>query len=87
MPAPYNERQALERERGELPGQLATYQGDLDATAPGHKARREGWRGRFGGFRSGWLKLRRGWLEARCLPHPTTHNRGAHGLSLLAQTA
>ncbi len=35
MPAPYNERQALERERGELPGQLATYQGDLDATAPG----------------------------------------------------
>jgi hypothetical protein len=41
MPAPNNERQALERERGELPDQLATYQSELDATAPEHKERRE----------------------------------------------
>ncbi len=32
MPTPHNERQALERERVELPGQLATYQAELDAT-------------------------------------------------------
>jgi hypothetical protein len=36
MPAPTNERQALEREREELPGQIATYQAELDATLPGH---------------------------------------------------
>lgn len=41
MPAPNNERQALERERGELPEQLATYQSELDATAAEHKDRRE----------------------------------------------
>jgi hypothetical protein len=41
MPAPNNGRQALERERGELPDQLATYQSELDATAPEHKTRRE----------------------------------------------
>ena len=41
MPAPTNEQQALERERVELPDQLAALQAKLDATAPGHKARRE----------------------------------------------
>ena len=41
MPAPTNERQALERERTELPGQLAAHQRKLDATPPEHKARRE----------------------------------------------
>ncbi len=41
MPAPTNERQALERERADLPRQLAAYQGDPDATAPEHTARRE----------------------------------------------
>jgi chromatin segregation and condensation protein Rec8/ScpA/Scc1 (kleisin family) len=41
MPAPHNERQALEREHGELPDQLATYQRELEATAPEHKERRE----------------------------------------------
>jgi hypothetical protein len=41
MPAPINERQALERDRRELPDQLATYQRELDATAPEQKARRE----------------------------------------------
>jgi len=40
MSAPTNERQSLERESGELPGQLAAHQGELDATAPGHKVRR-----------------------------------------------
>jgi len=29
MPAPINERQALERERAELPGQIAAYQREL----------------------------------------------------------
>jgi hypothetical protein len=41
IPAPTNERQALEREREELPGQIATYQAELDATLRGHTARRE----------------------------------------------
>ncbi len=41
MPAPHDERQALERERAELPGQMATYQAELDATAPEHTTRRE----------------------------------------------
>ena len=41
IPAPTNERQALEREREELPGQIATYQAELDATLPGHTARHE----------------------------------------------
>ncbi len=41
MPAPTNERQSLERERAELPGQLAAHQRKLDATPPEHKARRE----------------------------------------------
>jgi hypothetical protein len=41
MPAPHDERQALERERGELPGQLATFQSELEATAPEQKTRRE----------------------------------------------
>jgi len=39
MPAPHNERQALERE--ELPDQVATYQRELEATPPENKARRE----------------------------------------------
>jgi len=41
MPAPHNERQALERERKELPDQVATYQRELEATPPENKARRE----------------------------------------------
>jgi len=41
MPASTNERQALERERAELPGQLAAHQAQLDATPPENKARRE----------------------------------------------
>jgi hypothetical protein len=36
-----NERQALEKEWADLPGQLATYQTELDATAPEHTARRD----------------------------------------------
>jgi hypothetical protein len=45
MPAPTNERQSLERERAELPSQIAAYESELEATPPGHKARREmlGW--------------------------------------------
>jgi len=41
MPAPFNERQALERERAELPGQLARYQRELDATPQEQRERRE----------------------------------------------
>jgi hypothetical protein len=41
MPAPHNKRQALERERGELQGRIATYQRELDTTLPAQKARRE----------------------------------------------
>jgi hypothetical protein len=41
MPAPTNERQALEREPAKLPGQIAAYQRELDATPAEHKARRE----------------------------------------------
>jgi len=41
MPAPTNERQSLERERAELPEQIAAYQRELDATPSENKARRE----------------------------------------------
>jgi hypothetical protein len=41
MPRPLSERQAFERERAELPSQLAAHQRKLDATPPEHKARRE----------------------------------------------
>ena len=41
MPTSHNERQALERERATLPGQLAIYQRELDATTPEENARRE----------------------------------------------
>jgi septal ring factor EnvC (AmiA/AmiB activator) len=41
MPAPTNERQALERERAELPTHLANYQRELDATPQEHRERRE----------------------------------------------
>jgi hypothetical protein len=32
MPRPFNERQALEQERAELPEQIAAYQQELDIT-------------------------------------------------------
>ena len=41
MPPPTNERQRLERERAELPGQIAAYQRDLAATPPENRGRRE----------------------------------------------
>ncbi len=41
MPTSHNGRQELERERADLPSQLATYQRELDDTAPEHTARRE----------------------------------------------
>jgi hypothetical protein len=43
MPAPHSERQALERERAELPSQIAVYLRELTETseAPEHRARRE----------------------------------------------
>lgn len=41
MPRPRNERQALEQERQELATQLANYQGELDATLPEQRERRE----------------------------------------------
>ena len=41
MPRPRNERQALERERAELPGQIVATLAALAATPLSHKARRE----------------------------------------------
>jgi chromosome segregation ATPase len=41
MPAPINERQALERERDELPAQITNYQRELDATPVDAQERRE----------------------------------------------
>jgi chromosome segregation ATPase len=41
MPAPTNERQALERERAELPGQIIAAQDELAATLAENRARRE----------------------------------------------
>ena len=41
MPAPTNERQALERERHELPAHVVNYQRELDATPQENRERRE----------------------------------------------
>ena len=41
MPAPTNERQALERERDELPAHVTNYQRELDATPQENRERRE----------------------------------------------
>jgi hypothetical protein len=41
MPASNNERQALEQERVELPGQIIAHQAKLAATPAENKARRE----------------------------------------------
>jgi hypothetical protein len=41
MPRPTNERQALERERTELPAHVANYQRELDATPQEQKESRE----------------------------------------------
>ncbi len=41
MPRPRNERQSLEEERAELPGQIAAYQRELGAMPPENKAQRE----------------------------------------------
>jgi hypothetical protein len=48
MPAPTNERQSLERERADLPSQIAAYEAELDATPPEDTVRRE-MRAYFGG--------------------------------------
>jgi hypothetical protein len=41
MPASTNERQALERERADLPAHVANYQRELDATPQENRDRRE----------------------------------------------
>jgi hypothetical protein len=41
MPRPLSERQSLEQERAELPGQIAAYQRELDATPVQNRGRRE----------------------------------------------
>jgi len=41
MPAPTNERQALEWERHELPARVANYERELDATPQENRERRE----------------------------------------------
>jgi hypothetical protein len=65
IPVPTNERQALEREREELPGQIATYQAELDATLPEHTARRERFMWQTGGFTNECRRLRLGSLGTR----------------------
>ena len=40
MPRPLNERQSLEQELAEIPGQIAAYRQELENGRP-HKARRE----------------------------------------------
>jgi hypothetical protein len=40
VPRPLNERQSLEQERAEIPGQIAAYRQELENGRP-HKARRE----------------------------------------------
>ena len=63
MPAPTNERQALERERAELPAHVANYQRELDATPQENRERRE---------RLGWqirrVRIRMAAVEARLTP-------------------
>lgn len=41
MPAPTSERQALERERAELPAHVVNYRRELDATPQENRERRE----------------------------------------------
>jgi hypothetical protein len=49
MPRPMSERQALERERDELPVQLANYQGEFDGPLWTPSSVGSGWSGGFGG--------------------------------------
>jgi len=60
MPAPINERQALERERNELPAHVANYQRELDATPPENKERRERLAGQIQRVEKAWLKSAQG---------------------------
>ena len=73
MPRPRSERQSLEAELAELPGQIAGYERELAATPAEDKTRCE-WlewqvrRAQNGGLRSrpGWL--RSGWRARRTVP-------------------
>jgi len=58
--APTNERQALERERDELPAHVVAYQRELDATPPESKNVGSGSNGRFGGYRREWRRFMQG---------------------------
>jgi hypothetical protein len=53
MPAPNNERQALERERKELPDELTAYQRNSGPHLPRTRNDASGLSGRSGGFRNG----------------------------------
>src|SRR5260370_40959829 len=64
MPAPHNEGQALERERKELPDQVATYQRESRPHLPRTRHDASGSCGRSGGTRNGWVRLTVGWPEA-----------------------
>src|SRR5260370_23102497 len=64
MPAPHNEGQALERERKELPDQVATYQRESRPHLPRTRHDASGSCGRSGGTRNGGLRLTVGWPEA-----------------------
>jgi hypothetical protein len=72
LPAPTNERQSLERERAELPGQIVAYESELDATSPEHTARRERlvWQLRRAQKRLAEVEAR---LANGRLPHPYQH--------------
>jgi len=60
MPRPLNERQSLEQERAEIPGQTAAYRQELENGRP-HKTRRERLEWRSGNGRNDWRRWRRGW--------------------------
>ena len=63
MSRPTNERQALERERDELPAHVANYQRELDATPKEQKERRERLEWQIRRVRIGWLILRLDWAS------------------------
>jgi len=55
-----DKNESVERVRAELPSQIAAYESELDATATGHKTRREmlGWQLRRAHKRLAYLEAR-----------------------------
>jgi chromosome segregation ATPase len=75
VPAPRSERQSLEQERAELPGQISAHQAELAATPAANKARRE---------RLDWqirnLQKRLRAIEARLAALPVVFEHGEHAV-------